>query len=117
MAGSSWKKAPPELVAAFETLAARRPELAVRKMFGYPCGFVGGHMTTGLFGDRWFVRLPAAARAELLALPGAAAFEPTPGRPMKEYVALPPSVLDEPAAVDRWVDRATAYVRTLPPKA
>jgi len=30
MAGTSWKKSPPELVAAFEALAARRPELTVR---------------------------------------------------------------------------------------
>lgn len=117
MAGSSWKKAPPELVATFEALVARRPELVARKMFGYPCGFVGGHMATGLFEDRWFVRLPTPARAELLSLPGAAPFEPMPGRPMKEYVTLPPSVVGDPGAVDGWVDRAVAFARTLPPKA
>jgi TfoX/Sxy family transcriptional regulator of competence genes len=117
MAGSSWKKAPPDLVAAFEALLERRPELAARRMFGYPAGFLAGHMTTGLFEDRWFVRLPPAARAELLALPGAAPFAPMPGRPMREYVTLPSSVVDDPRAVDGWVERATAYVRTLPPKA
>ena len=116
MAGSSWKKSPPELVAAFEALVARRPELAPRKMFGYPAAFVGGHLTTALHEERWIVRLPDDARAELLAEPGAGTFEPMPGRAMKDYVALPPSMAGEPADVDLWVDRAIAFVRTLPPK-
>jgi TfoX/Sxy family transcriptional regulator of competence genes len=116
MAGSSWQKSPPELVAAFGALAARRPELAIRRMFGYPCGFVGGHMTTGLFADRWFVRLPEDARAELLGEPGAVPFEPLAGRPMKEYVELPARLVADPAAVDAWVDRAIEFARTLPPK-
>jgi len=116
MAGSSWKKSPPELVAAFEALAARRPELAVRKMFGYPAAFVGGHMTTALHEDRWIVRLTVDDRAELLATPGATPFEPMPGRPMREYVVLPAGLAADPPALDAWVDRAIAHVRTLPPK-
>jgi hypothetical protein len=116
MAGSSWKKSPPELVAAFEALGARRPELQARKMFGYPAGFVGGHLTTALHEDRWLVRLPHGQRAELLAVPGAGLFEPMPGRPMKEYVLLPADLATDADAVDAWVDRAIAYARTLPPK-
>jgi TfoX/Sxy family transcriptional regulator of competence genes len=116
MAGSSWEKSPPELVAAFEALVTRRPELAVRRMFGYPCGFVGGNMTTGLFADRWFVRLAERDRAELLAEVGAAPFEPMAGRPMREYVALPPATIEDAVALEAWVDRAVAYARTLPPK-
>jgi TfoX/Sxy family transcriptional regulator of competence genes len=116
MAGTSWRRSPPELVAAFEALVARRPDLRARKMFGYPAAFVGGHLTTGLFEDRWFVRLPEDRRAELLEVPGAAPFAPMPGRPMKEYVTLPPSVVTDPAAVEAWVDRAVDHVRTLPPK-
>jgi hypothetical protein len=116
MAGTSWKKSPPDLVAAFDAFVAQRPELGPRKMFGYPAAFVGGHLTTALHEDRWIVRLPADARAELLAVEGAVPFEPMPGRPMKEYVVLPPSVSGDPAAVAGWVDRAIAFVRTLPPK-
>ncbi len=116
MAGSSWKKSPPELVAAFESLTARHPELTARKMFGYPAAFLGGHMTTALHEDRWIVRLPEADRAELLAAPGAAPFEPMPGRPMKEYVVVPAALVADPTALDAWVDRAIAHVRTLPPK-
>ncbi len=117
MAGTSWEKSPPELVAAFAALTARRPDLTTRKMFGYPAGFVGGHLTTALHQDHWIVRLPAEARSELLERPGALPFEPMPGRPMKEYVVLPADVVADPTALDAWVDRAIAHVRTLPPKA
>lgn len=116
MAGSSWKKSPPEFVASFEALAVRRPELTVRKMFDYPAAFVGGHMTTALHEGHWIVRLPVDDRAELLAAPGASPFEPMRGRPMKEYVVLPADLVTEPTALDTWVDRAIAHVRTLPPK-
>jgi hypothetical protein len=38
------------------------------------------------------------------------------GRPMRGYVSLPQSIIDDPAALDRWVARAIAHVRTLAPK-
>jgi hypothetical protein len=116
MAGTSWKKSPPELVEAFDALVARRTELEPRKMFGYPAGFIGGHLTTCLHEQRWIVRLAEGAREDLLAVPGAGPFEPMPGRAMREYVVLPPAIVDDPAAVEAWVDRAVAFVRTLPPK-
>jgi hypothetical protein len=40
-----------------------------------------------------------------------------PGRPMREYVALPEQVAADPDQARAWVERAAAYVRTLPPKA
>jgi TfoX/Sxy family transcriptional regulator of competence genes len=116
MAGTSWEESPSELVAAFAALVGRRPELTARTMFGYPAAFVGGHLATCLHEQRWIVRLPDEARAELLGQPGAARFEPMPGRPMKEYVVLPAVLVADPSALDAWVDRAIAHVRTLPPK-
>ena len=116
MAGTSWRKAPPELVDAFSTLVARFPELERRKMFGYPAAFLGGHLTTALHEDRWMVRLADADRAELLARPGASTFEPMAGRPMREYVILPADVVADPEGSAAWVSRAVAHVRTLPPK-
>ena len=116
MAGATWKKSPPELVAAFDALVGRRPDLRPRKMFGYPAAFVDGHLATALHEDHWVVRLPDDTRAELLAVPGAAAFQPMPGRAMRGYVVLPSPMVGDPEAVDLWVDRAIAFVRTLPPK-
>ena len=68
---TAWKKSSPALIARFEEALPRDPRVTPRKMFGYPAAFVGGHMTTGLFEDRWFVRLGADDRAELMALAGA----------------------------------------------
>jgi len=115
MAGSSWKKSPPELVAAFATCVHAHPELATRQMFGYPAAFLGGHMTTALHEDRWIVRLAEADRATLREL-GGSGFEPMPGRPMREYVTLPASIIADPAALGAWIARAIANVRTLAPK-
>ena len=110
------EKSPPELIERFDAVATRFPEAQRRKMFGYPALFVGGNLTTGLFADRWMIRLPDDDRAELLELPGAAPFEPARGRLMKGYAVLPPDVVADDAAVDGWLRRAIAYVQTLPAK-
>jgi len=112
----AFTKSPPELVERFSAAVERHPEAQPRKMFGYPALFVGGNLTTGLFRDRWMIRLPDDDRAELLALPGAGPFEPMAGRPMKGYAVLPTDVVDDDAALDGWLERAIAFVRTLPAK-
>ena len=48
---------------------------------------------------------------------GAATFEPMAGRPMKEYVTVPSSLLASPEELEPWVARALAYGASLPPKA
>jgi TfoX/Sxy family transcriptional regulator of competence genes len=73
-------------------------------------------MFTGLFQDRMILRLSEGDRAELLRQPGAKTFEPMPGRPMREYVVVPPSVLGSEALLATWLERALAHARTLPPK-
>ena len=112
----SMTKSPPELVARFAATATRFPEAQPRKMFGYPALFVGGNLVTGLFADGWMIRLAAADLAELLALPGARPFEPMAGRAMKGYALLPPDVVADDAAIGGWIERAIAFVRTLPAK-
>ena len=111
----SFDKSPAELVDRFRSYVARRDDLEPRQMFGYPSGFVGGNLATGLHKTAWFVRLPADAETELRAL-GGGSFEPMPGRPMRGYVTLPDGLLADDATIDRWVDRSVAFVRTLPVK-
>lgn len=113
----SFAKSAPELVERFVTIAAEFHEAERRQMFGYPCLFVGGNMVTGLHASAWFVRLDEPNRAELLRLDDAGPFEPMPGRPMTGYSVLPASVIADDAAARRWVERAVAFGRTLPPKA
>ena len=82
-------KSPPELIARFDAIAADFPRAERRLTFGYPCLYVGGNMVSGLFGSRWHVKLGPEERHELEAIPGAAPFEPMPGRPMTGFTLLP----------------------------
>jgi TfoX/Sxy family transcriptional regulator of competence genes len=110
-----WRKAPQELVERFAAAVAGIEGLETRQMFGYPAGFVGGNMVTGLHQESWIVRLPEDVRRERHEA-GWPAFEPMPGRPMREYVALPAAVIEDPDAARSWVERAAEHGRTLPPK-
>jgi TfoX/Sxy family transcriptional regulator of competence genes len=111
-----FEKSPPELVARFDAVAARFPEAERRKMFGYPALFVGGNLVTGLFADRWMIRLGPDDLAELIAMPGGGAFEPMAGKPMKGYATVPTSVVADDAALDDWVRRSIGFGQGLPAK-
>jgi TfoX N-terminal domain. len=110
-----WRKPPAELVERFGEAVAGIEGLEVRKMFGFPAAFIGGNMTAGIHQDSVMVRLPDAERQARLD-EGWSLFEPMPGRPMREYVALPADVVADADATRGWIERAAAYVRTLPPK-
>jgi TfoX/Sxy family transcriptional regulator of competence genes len=94
---------------------AALPEIEQRKMFGYPAAFVNGHMFAGVFQTSLFVRLAEKHRTELTAKHGATPFAPMPGRVMKEYVVLPPSIVESEAKLTAWLSRALRYVASLPP--
>jgi len=112
----SFDKSPAELVERFEAAAARHPDAKRRKMFGYPSLFSGGNYATGLFQDRWVVRLAPDDLAALLATPGAAPFSPMPGRAMTGWASLPADVVADDARLDAWIERALAFADSLPPK-
>ncbi|MEA2590943.1 MAG: hypothetical protein QOD62_774 [Actinomycetota bacterium] len=116
MEKADWTKSPPELVEVFEAVFPGPPAVA-RQMFGYPAGFVNGNMFMGLHQHNMVLRLPDGPRAELLAMEGAATFEPMAGRPMKEYVVVPATLLAAPEALEAWVAKALAHGASLPAKA
>jgi TfoX/Sxy family transcriptional regulator of competence genes len=111
----SFDKSPPGLVERFGAVMDGYPEAERRKMFGYPAAFVGGNMATGLFADKWVVRLPddeiGPAKAQ-----GAASFEPMPGKPMKAFVAIPAADVDDDAAIRAWVERGLTHAGSMPKK-
>lgn len=111
-------KSSPELVerfgAALDRVAA--PDIAQKKMFGFPCAWIAGNMLSGLFAEEWWVRVSEPDREALLALPGAHPFEVMPGRTMGRYVVLPPVVAANNSDLDAWLTRAIAFTRTMPPK-
>ena len=114
---SKWRPAPPELVALFDRVHAQLPAAAERrKMFGYPCAFVTGRMFLGLHQENMVLRLSEPDRAEFLRLKEASLFMPMPGRVMKEYVVVPPSLKKNEAVLADWAKRSFAYALSLGPK-
>lgn len=112
----SFSKSPAALVERFGSITAGTGDADRRQMFGYPCLFVGGNLVTGLHESAWFVRLAERDRQALLLLPGAGPFMPMPGRAMGGYTIMPASVIADDAAVQRWVELAIDFGRSLPPK-
>jgi hypothetical protein len=112
----AWAKSSEAARQRFEVGVAGIEGLEQRQMFGYPAAFIGGNLTTSLHRDSWIVRLPEAER-EARVTAGWSDFEPMPGRPMRGYVVMPAEVAADADEARAWVERAAAYVRTLPPKA
>jgi TfoX/Sxy family transcriptional regulator of competence genes len=112
----TWRKAPPSMVTLFDEVLPRAPEVERRKMFGYPAGFANGHMFMGLFQEYLVLRLDTADREAFLKLPEAEQFEPMPGRPMREYVVVTPSLTEEVDELRPWIKRSLRFVLSLPPK-
>ena len=111
----SLEKSPPELVARFDELSSLVPDATRRQMFGYPSCVLRGNLFMSLFVDRMILRLGEDDRRNFIATHHAPIFEPMPGRPMKQYVVVPPSLLDDPAIED-WIARAHSHAATLPAK-
>lgn len=114
----TFQKPPAELLQRFEEVLGRvaTPETTRRPMFGHPCAWIHGNMATGLFGDRWWVRLSPDRLAAVLESGEATTFEVMPGRTMRGYAVMPDSVVRDDAAVASWASEALAYTSTLPEK-
>ena len=110
-----FRKSPPELVARFEEIPVFAGDADRKLMFGYPVCVLRGNMFMGLHADSLFLRLSEADRADFLSRYDAGLFEPMPGRPMKEYVVVPPSVVDDDV-IGEWVGRSRRWAEQLPAK-
>ena len=110
-----WRKPSEELVKLFQEITPG-PPATPKKMFGFPAAFVNGNMFMGLHQEDMILRLPEGSRAELLKM-NARIFEPMPGRPMREYVIVPPSLLRDRNKLSSWVQKALEYGSSLPAKA
>ena len=111
-----WQHSPAELASAFEALVRPLPGVELRKMFGFPCAFFQGQMFAGLHQESMILRLSAEDRKRFLETEDSSIFEPVAGRPMREYVVVPPAMIGQPSGVTAWLDRSLAYAASLPPK-
>ncbi|MEU8221148.1 hypothetical protein [Kribbella sp. NPDC048915] len=96
--------------AAYDRVATGlEPAGVVRgSMFGMPCLKIGRKVLVGMYGDTMTFKLPPEPRAKALALPGAEAFDPGMGRPMKEWVRIP---VDQSDVWSEYAAAALEYVR------
>lgn len=103
----AWVKVPAEHHPIFRAALPRDPRLETQPMFGGLAAKVNGHFFAGLFARSVVLDLPDAIREEVLALEGAAPFDPMgDGRQMSRKVMLPEAFMEEPDELRRWVKRA-----------
>ncbi len=111
-----WRKPSPELTRTLEEALLGVP-CRSRPMFGCPAFFAGDHMFAGVYGDDLFVRASGETLAALRArYPDARAFEPIPGRRMKEYLVLPGDAVEDRVALVRILGDAFLQAAARPPK-
>ena len=96
-------------------LMARRAGAVEKKMFGGVGFLLHGNMCVGVWKEFLIVRVGPDAYGDALAERGVQEFDIT-GRPMKGWVMVDPSGARDDLELSAWVERAVAYVRTLPRK-
>lgn len=105
-----------ELVDRVRTLMSGEPGLSEKKMFGGYCFLIHGNMACGITGqDNLMFRVGKERYEELLTLPGARPMDFT-GRPMKGFLFVDPHHCPDAEDLAAWIERALAFVRTLPGK-
>ncbi len=86
-----------------------------RKMFGGIAFMVYGNMCVGVVGRDLMVRVGADDYERAVAEPYARAMDFT-GKPLNGFIYVDADGVESDAQLDAWLDRARAFVSTLPPK-
>lgn len=86
-----------------------------KKMFGGVAFMVYGNMSVGIVGRVLMVRLGQAEYEKALKEPFVRPMDFT-GKPLKGFVYVDPEGIETDKQLDGWLDRAQAFVSTLPPK-
>lgn len=103
------------LNARIRTTLASKQGITETKMFGGIAFMVNGNMCCGAVEDRLMVRLGKDLTKEALKEPHTAPMDYT-GKVMSTMVYVLPKAIEADDDLKRWIDRAVAFVRTLPEK-
>lgn len=102
--------------ARFTALIPAPPSVEIKPLFGNLGAFVNGNMFAGLFGSSVGVRIvDDDSRGKLAAVDGTGPFGPA-GRPMSQYISLPPAWISQPELAEPWIQAAMAQIGALPAK-
>ena len=92
--------------------AAEAYDVRARRMFGGMGIYTGERMFAFLIGEDIGLKLAPPDYDEAMLLPGAGPLHPdAESEPMREYVKLPKSILDNVDLFVMWVERSAEYVR------
>ena len=97
-----------------QALGPRRG-LAEKKMFGGVGFLLHGNLCVGVWKTSLIVRLDPAEAENLLKQPHVRVFDIT-GRPMKGLLLVEAEGLESDQQLAEWIERAAAFVATLPAK-
>jgi TfoX/Sxy family transcriptional regulator of competence genes len=97
------------------SLLARRKGFTEKKMFGGVGFLLAGNMCVGVWKEFLILRLGADAYEAALDEEHVRQFDIT-GRPMTGWVMVAPEGCREVPQLKAWLERAVAFVRTLPAK-
>ena len=87
-------------------------EVRARRMFGGMGVYTGERMFAFLVDNDVALKLCQEHYEEAIAFPGASEMRPEAGAdPLREYVKLPKSILDNGEEFLKWVERSAEYVR------
>ncbi len=96
--------------------ATGRPAAAEKKMFGGLAFLIGGNMCCGIMGADLLVRVGPEAGPSALAESAVRPFEMGQRGPSAGFILVGPDGTATDDALADWVDRALAFVVTLPAK-
>jgi hypothetical protein len=112
---ASTYQGPPERLALYDELLASHPDLE-RRGATMPYTSLNGHMSSFLDPTgSMALRLPSEAREEFLRV-HQARLAVQHGREMKEFVVVPPDLLERPEDLSPWLRRSHDWIGTLKPK-
>jgi TfoX/Sxy family transcriptional regulator of competence genes len=104
------------LAARVHQALGQRRAIVEKKMFGGVGFLLHGNMLVGVWQNALIVRLGPDEGAKALTESNVVPFDIT-GKPMKGWVVVEPDGLESDRQLARWVERAEAFVATLPPRA
>ena len=103
------------LAARIRRLLGKRAGVVEKKMFGGVTFMLRGNKCCGVHRDALIARVGAEEAVKALAEPHTRVFDLT-GRPMKAWILVEPEGIAGDASLAKWVERATKYAESLPPK-
>jgi len=86
-------------------------------MFGCPAYFINNNMFALVHGDLIILRLSVADRDKIKAeYDEIGHFDPSGGRPMKEYIGFPDWLSSDRMEFSDWLSRSYGFTNKMPPK-